>query len=233
VKLHHLFRSGAGLFAAAALTTVFCESALVAQDAQANAAPGKEAQASAKGMPPRATPGDYNAHSQAGSITIAAEFAGHSVPTPQSVLSTEDYVVVEVGFFGPAEAHATISASDFSLRINDKKSALPAQPYSMIFGSLKDPEWEPPIPVESKSKTSLGGSGQGQSNDPPVKPKPPFSLQRTWQQNVMKAALPEGDRLLPAAGLIFFRYSGQSKGIYSVELIYAGAAGKTTLTLHP
>ena len=35
-----------------------------------------------------------------GPITIAAEFSAHSVPVPQGVLSTEDYIVVEVGFFG-------------------------------------------------------------------------------------------------------------------------------------
>ncbi len=185
-------------------------------------------------MPPRATPTDYQAHGQAGAVTIGAEFSAHSVPVPQGVLSTDDYIVVEVGFFGPPEAHATISGGDFSLRVNDKKSALPAQPYSMIFGSLKDPEWEPPEPVESKGgKTSIGGSGGNDAGSTPVKPKPPFALQRTWQQNVMKAALPEGDRVLPAAGLIFFRYGGQAKGIYSVELIYSGSAGKATLTLHP
>ncbi len=50
---------------------------------------------------------------------------------------------------------------------------------------------------------------------------------------VTKAALPEGDRLLPAAGLLFFKYSGQAKGIYSVELSYDGPAGKATLKLHP
>ena len=185
-------------------------------------------------MPPRATPGDYQAHVQAGAVTIGAEFSAHSVPVPQGVLSTDDYIVVEVGFFGPPDAHTTFSANDFSLRINDKKSALPAQPYSMIFSSLKDPEWEPPVPVDSKSgKTSIGGGGGGGNDPAPVKPKPPFSLQRTWQQSVQKAAMPEGDRVLPAAGLIFFRYGGQAKGIYSVELIYAGAAGKATLTLHP
>ncbi len=112
-------------------------------------------------MPPRATPGDYQAHTQAGAVNIGAEFSAHSAPVPQGVLSTDDYIVVEVGFFGPSEAHTTISAGDFSLRVNDKKSALPAQPYSMIFGSLKDPEWEPPEPVESKGgKTSIGGSGR-------------------------------------------------------------------------
>jgi hypothetical protein len=235
--LHSFPHWNKGIAASAVLTAALTATGLFAHAAQDNPAQEKAAQApqAAKGMPPRATPADYQAHVQAGAITIGAEFSAHSVPVPQGVLSTEDYIVVEVGFFGAPEAHATISANDFSLRVNDKKSALPAQPYSMIFASLKDPEWEPPVPVDSKGgKTSIGGGGGGAGgNDPPVKPKPPFSLQRTWQQNVQKAALPEGERVLPAAGLIFFRYSGQAKGIYSVELIYSGPAGKATLTLHP
>jgi hypothetical protein len=52
-------------------------------------------------------------------------------------------------------------------------------------------------------------------------------------QRVQKASLPEGDRALPQAGLIFFQYRGKAQGIHSIELIYAGPAGKATLTLQP
>ena len=59
-------------------------------------------EAVSKGMPPRASAADYQAHAQAGKVTIAAEFTGHGVPTPQLVLSTEDFIGVELGLFGPA-----------------------------------------------------------------------------------------------------------------------------------
>ena len=36
-----------------------------------------------QGLPPRAAPSDYQAHAQAGAVTIAADFAGHSVATPE------------------------------------------------------------------------------------------------------------------------------------------------------
>ena len=52
-------------------------------------------------------------------------------------------------------------------------------------------------------------------------------------QRVQKATLPEGDRALPQAGLIYFQYRGEAKGIHSVELIYDGPAGKATLALQP
>src|SRR3981189_1400172 len=85
-----------------------------------------------KGMPPRATPADYQAQAQAGTVTVAAEFRGHSVPTPQGALSTEDYVVIETGLFGSPGARIKLSSEDFSLRINGKKTPLPSQSYGSV-----------------------------------------------------------------------------------------------------
>lgn len=188
----------------------------------------------APNLPPRATPGDYQAHAQAGDVTIAAEFMAHNAPTPQAILSTEDYVVVEVGFFGRPNAHLMMTFGDFSLRINGKKAATPAQPYGLVFGSLKDPEWEPPEAAQSKSKTSLGTGGGGQNGDPPpLPPKMPIGLKRQMQQRLQRASLPEGDRPLPEAGLLYFPYHGKAEGIRTVELVYSGPAGKVSFELHP
>jgi hypothetical protein len=59
----------------------------------------------------------------------------------------------------------------------------------------------------------------------------PIELLRGWQQRVRKAALPEGDRALPQAGLIFFQYRGKVENIRSLELLYEGPAGNASLTL--
>jgi len=198
--------------------------------------PSNDAQIEAKGTPPRATPADYQAQAQAGAVTVAAEFRGHSIPTLQGTLSTEDYVVIDVGLFGSPGARLVLSTGDFSLRINGKKTPLPSQPYGLVVGSVKDPEWEPPEPPASKSKTSLGSGGkgdQGEGNTPPAPVKIPIPVQRAMAQRVQKASLPEGDRALPQAGLVFFRYGGKTQSIHSLELIYAGPAGKATLKLQP
>jgi hypothetical protein len=207
---------------------------LFAQE-QTPPAPSSDAQASeTRGMPARATPGDYQAHAATGPLTVAAEFMQHSVPTLKGLLATEDYVVVEAGVFGPPGARSTLSPGDFSLRINGKKT-LQSEPYVTVFKSLKDPEWEPDIPVEKGSKTQIGssGGGKGGGNDPPVVPKPPFKLQREWNLRMQKQAFPEGDRALPQAGLLFFKYAGKASGIHSIELIYAGPSGKASLELQP
>jgi hypothetical protein len=186
----------------------------------------------ALGMPPRAAPSEYQAQAQAGSVTIAAEFMGHAVPTPQATYSTEEYVVVETGLFGPPEARIKLSAADFSLRINAKKAALASEHYELTFKSLKDPEWEPPAAAKSKTGLSTGG-GSAQGDAAPAPVHMPIELRRVMEQHVQKASLPEGDRALPQAGLIFFQFRGKAQSIRSIELVYDGPAGKATLTLQP
>ena len=200
------------------------------------APPSQEQQASeTRGMPARATPGDYQAHADAGKVTIAAEFFQHTVPSPQGILGTEEFVVVEAGVFGPPGARTTLSFEDFTLRINGKKNPQPSEAYEKIFKSLKDPEWEPPEPAPDKAgKTSIGTSGKGgNGNDPPPVIHVPIKLQREWNSRVIKQAFPGGDRQLPQAGLLFFRYGNKASSIHSLELIYSGAGGKVTLPLNP
>jgi hypothetical protein len=185
-----------------------------------------------KGMPPRVAPTEYQAHGEAGPLTIAADFTGHSVATPEATYTTEDYVVVEVGLFGAPGARAKLSTGDFSLRINGKKTASPSQPYQLVFKALKDPEWEPPS-KESKSKTSIGGGGGGDSGGPPAPVHMPMELRRAMEQRVQRVTMLEGDRALPQAGLLFFEYRGKTQGIRSLELIYNGSAGTASLALQP
>jgi hypothetical protein len=189
----------------------------------------------AQGLPARAAAADYQAQAQAGQFTIAAEFTGHGIPNAQAPLNSEDYVAVEVALFGPADGRLTITATDFSLRVSGKKATLPSQPWGLAAKNIKDPEWIPPESAAGpKSKggiTGSGGGGQEAGAPPPLPPKPPVELLRDWQQRVRKAALPEGDRALPQAGLIFFAYRGKVEDIRSVELLYAGPAGNATLKL--
>jgi hypothetical protein len=182
-----------------------------------------------KGMPPRATPGDYPAHVKVGDFTIAAEFAGHSVPKPDGPLNTDDYVVVEAGVFGPPGSHLTLSPDEFALHINDRKPVTSAS-FVLVASSLRDPEWVPPE-KKNKPKTSFGGGGGEDTSTLP--PKVPIDLQRKWTQYVHGAALPEGDRPLPTAGLLFFQYRGKTQSIHLLELIYSGPAGKAVLSLQP
>lgn len=181
------------------------------------------------GTPPRSAPSDYPAQAKVGAVTLAAEFAGHGIPTADGVLSSDSYVVVEVAVFGPEGTRLPVSFSDFSLRINGKKNPTQAEPWERAGASAKDPEWAPAEKPEKSSSTSIGGSGRSDSNAPP--PGPPAELRREWAKRVMQAAWAEGGRPLPRAGLLYFPYGGAAKGIHSLQLIYSGEAGKATLNL--
>jgi len=216
------------------------------QTAESKDAQGLEAKGDAKGdakaeaqrMPPRATPGDYQAQAQAGTVTIAAEFMGHAVPRPEGPLATEDYVVVETGLFGPPGGRIKLSAADFSLHItgkSGKQTVLPSKSYVLVLHSLKDPEWAPPEQAEEKKKssTSFGTGGQSGDGGTPAPVHVPIELQRAMAQYAQRSSLPEGDRALPEAGLMFFEYRGKTQNIHSLELVYDGPAGKATLKLQP
>ncbi len=200
------------------------------------AAPPLQAQApgEAHGLPPRLAPLDYQVQAKVGDITIAAEFTGHGVPTTEDPLNSEDYVAVELGIYGPPEARLVITASDFSLRLNKRKEALPSQPWGLVARNIKDPSWvAPDSPAAKKSKGGLS-SGPGDrepGSPPPIPAKVPVELLRTWQQSLRRSALPEGDRPLPQAGLLFFQYRGRTDRIRSVELIYEGPAGQAVIPL--
>src|SRR5579883_872709 len=211
-----------GLGIGAAVFAVFCLCAHD-QDPASKDAP-KETPKDARpigavGLPPRAAPTDYQASAKLGALTIAGDFTQHSVPTHEQLLTTEDYVVVEVGLYGPAGSRTQISRDDFSLRINNnKKSMLHAQSFVVVLSSLKDPEWVAPEEKEAKkSSTSIGTGGNDQGSLPPVI-HVPIELQRAMAQHTQKASLPEGDRPLPQAGLLFFPYRGKVEKINSVEL---------------
>src|SRR5580658_9172318 len=208
------------------------------QTADSKDAQAAEAKGEAQRMPPRATPGDYQAQAQAGAVTIAAEFMGHAVPKPEGPLLTEDYVVVETGLFGPPGERIKLSSADFTLHItgkNGKQTVLSSKSYILVLHSLKDPEWVAPEEAEAKkqSSTSISTGGQNNSGSTPVVVHVPIELQRAMALHTKNASLPEGERTLPVAGLMFFEYRGKTQNIRSLELFYDGPAGKATLKLQP
>ena len=143
-------------------------------------------------------------------------------------------MVVEVGLFGAAGAHLPLNYQDFSMRINGKKALMPAQPYALVFHSLKGPNYLAPelANAEPKSKGGIntGGGGQNDTGNLPPIIHIPIGVERAMEQRVQKASLPEGDRPLPQAGLIFFEHRGKTN---AAELVYSGPAGKATITLQP
>ncbi|HUP05299.1 MAG TPA: hypothetical protein VMU19_14980 [Bryobacteraceae bacterium] len=219
--------------AAAFLQVASAQTAPPAPDpaASAKAAPPIEAPA----VPARPNLTDYQGHAATGVYNIAGEYTGHNVVTPLASFTNEDYVTVEVAIYGPKGARLKLSYQDFSLRVNGKKG-IPAESYVLLERSLKDPSYIPPEEAQKKKDNSDGGVpvvGEAPSDRNPQWHPVPFPITHAMDVRVEKAALAEGERDLPQAGLIFFPYHGRDNGVKTVELQYDGPAGRALVPLHP
>jgi hypothetical protein len=206
----------------------------------------------AEGMPPRAAATEYPAHAPAGAFTWGAEYLGHSVPAPGGMLFAGNHIVVEVAVFGPGGKRAPIQAGQFSLRWNGRKLPLTPDPPGMVALAMKYSDWNgrqftmaggvndanvilgaptrrlpddvergrrPPGPARVPVPQPEDRSGQT--------PQQPISLEEVIQG----VALPEGDRLTPVAGVLFFPYEGKLTKIKTLDLVWEFGAGRHTLKL--
>jgi len=206
--------------------------------------------AAAQGTAPKDSPAGYPAHAELGKYTLAAEFMVHAVPAgDRGSLFAGDYLVVEVAWFGPKLDAMDIRSGQFQLRINGKTTLSPQTP-GMVAASMKYPDWS-----ERPTLTAAGGVGNTEviygprptprfPGDPtgqvPSRPRAPEPENPGGQEKVAlepvedqvkKAALPEGRYPPPLAGALFFPFRGKTKSIKSVELLYEGPAGKIVLKL--
>jgi hypothetical protein len=204
---------------------------------------------SAQGTRPKAQPSDYPTQATLeNGFTLAAEYLVHSLPTPAGTLIAEDYLIVEVAFYGPPKSKLNLGAGNFVLRINTQKSTIQPDSAGTVAASIKYPDW-----TERRGVTPTASAGPVVYG-PPVAPRfpgdptgrptisspvpeqtdpntPPKEAEMPIEFRVQASALEEGDRRTPASGLIFFPYRGRTKSIKSLELIYEGPAGKVSLKL--
>jgi hypothetical protein len=209
--------------------------------------------ACAQGTKPKAEPSDYPAHvALDNSVTLAAEYMVHSIPTPTGSLVAEDYLVVDVAFFGPAKTKLDLDAGQFALRINNQKVAFRPDSAGSVAASIKYTDYSQRPGLTGSAGAGAGNAGVvwGPSNTPrfpgdpsagrplpnPVPDQtdpnvPPMEAEAPIEVRIQGAALEEGARVLPKSGLIFFPHRGRTKSIKSLELIYEGPAGKVSLKL--
>lgn len=202
--------------------------------------------ARAQGTETKAKPADYPAHIQLDTVTLAAEYLVHTIPSPKGDLIARDYLVVEVAFFGPLYSRLKMSADQFTLRVNGKGSPLTAELPGMVAQSVKYPD---NFGRPSVNASGTVGMGDGTVTVGPRAPQSRFpgdgndrtstgapSVTEVDAENkiefrVQAASLPEGEKTLPRSGVIYFYYRGKIKNIHSLDLLYNGTMGKATLKL--
>lgn len=205
------------------------------------------------GLPTKDGAAAYPAHTRAGQFEVGAEYLVRSIPGPRGVFFIKDYLVVEVAVFPPRGGTAEVSASAFALRMNGKKRPLLPQSPGFVAASLKYPEWREGPRLEAAAGAGNTGVVLGRPEPverfpgdptatsrlprPPRAPEPekPGAIDRqpeaTADEVAVASALPEGPARLPVAGYLYFPYSGKTKSIKSLELLYSGPEGDAALKL--
>jgi hypothetical protein len=174
----------------------------------------------------RAKASDYPAHFKLSNMEIGAEFLPHGIPGSSGAFSGKEYLVVEVAIFPLTKAGIAISRSQFTLRVDDSKTALRAlSPGTAVAqaGGL------------SHGSVELGGPPlashfPGDEREQDKMPRGPIPLEPGQQQST--SADLEGTHTKPVSAYLLFHLSGDSKSIRSLELEYdGGGARKAKLRL--
>jgi hypothetical protein len=193
--------------------------------------------------------GRYYAHANLSSgNSIGADFLGRYLPVSGSTIYSDEYIFVEVAFFGPAK-QADFKHSQITLRINGTTFTPQTPGLVTLQGNFPEMIARPQVVLD-------GGVGQGQIEIGGTERKPRFPgddpahtpsrvpQTQTDPSNgqvvrapvdpnraVQEAELPEGSHSLPIAGYLYFAYEGKLKKVKHAELEYKGPLGSATLTL--
>jgi hypothetical protein len=161
----------------------------------------------AQGTAPQSAAKDYPVHIDLNDgFTLGAEYLVHSIPSPHGFYVVDDYLIVEIGVFGPKFGHLSISADQFGLRINGTKPLTPDAAGIIASGYTIG---------------RMPGSPQGGADTDSM----------SIEDRIKHAAIPEGDIKTPFAGLLYFPFRGKTKAIKTMDLLYEGPAGKIALKL--
>jgi hypothetical protein len=199
----------------------------------------------------RQKPSDYAASAELPKVWLAAEESGHSVLTDAGAYDANDYLVIDVAVFSKEKTAVALAASNFTLRINGKLPVVADSP-GAVTASMKYDSWSSRPRLTTGASMGGVGIGTGQprpqerfpgdpngqvnlpraprvdTNDPNKPTDAPVSL----DDLVQRASLPEGQRLVaPFNGFVYFPYSGKLARIKTLELLYEGPYGKTSLKL--
>ncbi len=161
-------------------------------------------------------------------MAVGAEYLVHSYGNGGAMLQAPDFLVVDTAVY-PKQGTVAIHQTDFRLRITPAKG----DPFQL----------EPQAPqfVGLGTQFPMGGSGGRQSGnpgDPGVSSRPPQAPDGTGTQQpevtgnvAVRAALPEGQTTSPKAGLLFFSFTGKTKKLKGMDLIYKAAGGEVVVNL--
>jgi hypothetical protein len=193
----------------------------------------------AQDAPPRSKPADYPVHAEFPAFQIGAEYLVHNIPAEKGEYWAKEYLVVEALILPGKREGVKLSANDFTLRVNGKKTLYTVSP-GAVAAALKYPDWE-----QRPNLSAAAGIGDdaivfgappavGRFPGDPTAIPPSRAPQPRDDDNygvsqeqavpldqaISNVALPEGLAQRAVKGCLFFRYEGKLKSIHSLELLY-------------
>lgn len=200
-------------------------------------------------IPLKEGPSQYLAQADlAQHVSMGADFLGRYLPVAGTTIYSDEYLFVEVAFFGAKGTRTELKPGQFSLVVNG--TTLVPQPPGMV--TL----WNGALEMSPRPQVVAGapGSGSIEIGDPTRKPRFPgddpahtpenpvpqvpvdpsrgqVKKTQTPEEAVRAAELPQGTQALPIGGYLFFAFEGKLKKIKHAELHYKGPLGDATLKL--
>ncbi len=182
----------------------------------------------------RAKATDYPAHGESADVAIGAEYLVHSYSSGREMLMAPDFLVVDTAVY-PKQGAFTVHQTDFRLRITPAKGEpflLEAQ--APQFVGLGGPY--PGLGAGGARQPRYPGSPGGSQPGPTQTPDSPDGQNQpqapeTQGQVAVRTALPEGEYHSAQAGFLFFPFSGKTKKLKRMDLIYKAAGGEVVVNL--
>jgi hypothetical protein len=173
---------------------------------------------------PRKQPTDYPAHTDTPKVAIGAEYLVHSVPTGHETFFLPNVLVVDTALY-PKGGEFKIDAHAFTLRINGNGVLAPMAPamaaYSMGMNqTFRGQNGSRQLPPGQAPTTQDPNQPDNQSNGPEAP-----------ADAMVRLALQDGQFHSPQGGFLYFPFSGKTKTIKSLDLVYTGSGGEVIIPL--
>ena len=105
--------------------------------------------ACAQGTEPKPKADDYEVHGRARDLAIGAEYMVHSFSGEGVTFLAPDFLILEVALYPPKGQYVRVASGDFTLRVDGRRTTLPAASADMVAASLRRSEWQRTRGVEA------------------------------------------------------------------------------------
>jgi len=191
-------------------------------------------------------PADYPSHAAWPKFDIGAEYMVHSIPTPTGAVFARDYLVIEVAIYPRNKLlPVKIDPQQFTLHINDNKYIILPESPGAVAQSIKYPSFQNHSHTEAEVGPVIIGrpvdqphfpdDKTGTGRLPPRQPDPdssvPQASEKTTDELVNEAALPEMETHAPVKGSLYFFYDKKLKNLKTLDLVYDDHGTKSYLSI--